>query len=297
MLIAALLVAGSVGCGPQEQSEADALATQEQEVTFVNGVVLNGVVLNGVVLNGVVLNGLTDLEMTSSNFKNWFTSDESRHATVMSYIVRCAVPAGQTRKFTSPTTGTTYSWTGELGLAHGWANGMAASVAEQQVVTACLGAHVNRFGVHVEVSLLGQNASGAPIAVSSSELATYSEPEGCFFGNSFGSSSAFYAGSDHADLSATQSSARACAMTYASGVTAPECAPIVNVGKCSQYCTKDSSGTYYTSCTLNGVSYKPLTTRIRPSEIVRCGDGVCQVSEKCGSSNTYNSCQSDCGSC
>ena len=40
-----------------------------------------------------------------------------------------------------------------------------------------------------------------------------------------------------------------------------------------------------------------LTTRIRAQDVNRCGDGVCQFTEKCGSNNSYDSCSSDCGAC
>jgi hypothetical protein len=143
--------------------------------------------------------------------------------------------------------------------------------------------------------MLGEDAQGTPVPVSAGELTTYSEPEGCFFGNGFDGSGALYAGSDHDTLDASQSSVRACALDWAGG--GADCAPIVHVGACSQYCTKDSTDTYYTSCTYNGVTYQPLTTRIRPAELYTCGDGVCQVSEHCGTGSTYDNCGLDCGAC
>ena len=40
-----------------------------------------------------------------------------------------------------------------------------------------------------------------------------------------------------------------------------------------------------------------MTTRLRAQEIVVCGDGICQPSESCGSSNRYDDCALDCGPC
>ena len=51
------------------------------------------------------------------------------------------------------------------------------------------------------------------------------------------------------------------------------------------------------SYTYNGVTYKPLTTRIRTQDVFKCGDGLCQFTERCGSGNTASSCASDCGTC
>jgi hypothetical protein len=69
------------------------------------------------------------------------------------------------------------------------------------------------------------------------------------------------------------------------------------VGSCTTYCTLDASKTYYTSCLYNGVTYKPITTRLRNEDIYTCGDGVCQITESCGTSNQYNNCLLDCGPC
>jgi hypothetical protein len=69
------------------------------------------------------------------------------------------------------------------------------------------------------------------------------------------------------------------------------------VGNCGLFCTLDASLTYYTSCTYNGVTYQPLTTRMRPADVYRCGDGVCQRTESCGVGVNYNNCSLDCGAC
>jgi hypothetical protein len=69
------------------------------------------------------------------------------------------------------------------------------------------------------------------------------------------------------------------------------------VGSCSTYCTKDSTNTFYTSCTYNGTTYRPITTRMKSSDIYTCGDGVCQATEHCGTGTTPSSCAADCGSC
>jgi hypothetical protein len=71
-------------------------------------------------------------------------------------------------------------------------------------------------------------------------------------------------------------------------------------GYCPDMCTdnKDRSRIgYYKGCTFNGVTYHPITTQLRPDEVYLCGDGVCQVSEHCGTGNTYDSCWNDCGAC
>ncbi len=318
VLATVLLLVGSAACAPAEAPEVaparavpareeapapEGRVTQSGIITngiitngiITNGIITNGIITNGIITNGIITNGLSNLALASADFVEWFNTSTAEHATLMSYLVRCALPEGQTRTYTHPSTGQGYSWAGGLGLAVGWASGNPATALEQQVVTACLLAHVNKFGIHVNVSMLGQDAQGTPVPVAAHELTTFSEPEGCFFGNGFTGNPTLYAGSDHAPLSAAQSSVRACGMDRAGGGV--DCAPLVHVGACSQYCTKDATGTYYTSCTYNGVTYQPLTTRIRPAELYTCGDGVCQVSERCGTGTAYDSCAADCGAC
>ncbi|XXF79023.1 hypothetical protein P2318_04515 [Myxococcaceae bacterium GXIMD 01537] len=293
--LAALLLVAVVGCAPLEAPEEGAVALSPGALTVDNGIITNGIITNGIITNGIITNGLTTAQLGGGRFTAWFDADREARATLMSYLVRCAVPEGETRAFTHPTTGVAYTWQGALGLAPGWAAGSSATLAEQQVVTACLLAHVNKFGVHVNVSLVGAGATGTPLPYTAAELADFSEPEGCFFGNGFVTGGGLFSGSDHRILAADQSSSRACALRWASGPA--DCAPITHVGTCWSLCTKDASGTYYTSCTYNGVTYKPLTTRIRPAELFRCGDGVCQVSERCGGGTTADSCAADCGAC
>ena len=66
---------------------------------------------------------------------------------------------------------------------------------------------------------------------------------------------------------------------------------------CKSFCTLDPSKKFYTQCTYNGVTYLPITTRILPTDVYSCGDGVCQFTESCGTGGTYDNCFVDCGTC
>jgi hypothetical protein len=210
-------------------------------------------------------------------------------------VVRCAVPAGATRVYTSARTGGTWRWEGSLGLAPDWAQGAPATPAEQRIVTACLAAHTNKFGIQMPLSVQGRGATGVPIATSSAEFQEYAEKEGCFFGNLF-NSEGIYAATDRKALNHKSSTPRACALAIKKSGP-PECAPMVRIDPdCSDICTKDASGAYL-SCTYNGITYPVITTRIRKQDMYTCGDGVCQVSEKCGTGNDYDNCGKDCGPC
>jgi hypothetical protein len=199
---------------------------------------------------------------------------------------------GSKLTWTNPVTQATYTWQGNLGLTPGWAAGTPANMFEQQLISACLAAHANKYGVNVSFSFQGLKANGRPVPVEPGELNTFTQREGCFFGNLFQEEGVFV-GSDSA-LPSTESSVRAC------GMDAPgaddSCAPIQRVGSCASMCYPDPQHHYFLACAHNGKLYPAATTRIKPSDVYVCGDGVCQISESCGTGHTPDNCV-DCGPC
>jgi hypothetical protein len=169
-------------------------------------------------------------------------------------------------------------------------------VAEQQIISACLAAHANNFGINVSISVLGRDSKGTDISYSDEELKIYSRRESCFFGNIF-TSEGMFGGNDRTSLAEDESTSRPCGLKGYGAVSNSVCAQVQRIGQCEQYCTLDPSNTFYTQCTYKGVQYRPLTTRIRQQDIHRCGDGVCQRSESCGWGITADSCLLDCGTC
>ena len=288
-----LLLAALSACGPLEEAPVeDTLDTRARELMSRQGLSLNGLSLNGLSLNGLSLNGLS-----TAQFNDWFQENPTLHNQVMKYVVLCAVPAGETRTYTSGT-GMSWSWPGSLGLAPAWSQGSPPSLTEQRVISACLAAHANRFGVEIALSVQGVGATGVPIPLGSGELQTYAEKEGCFFGNVFNAQEGLYAGNDGRPLNRRESTARACALHMKWPSSQQDCPPMMRIEpNCSEICTPSASGTYYTSCTYNGIVYPTITTRILPEDIYMCGDGVCQVSEKCGTGTNFDNCQLDCGAC
>ncbi len=297
---ALVLLLALCACGPLTPAER----AEEQGLRADNGLSPNGLSQNGLSQNGLSQNGLSQNGLSqnglsqnglSSSFSTWFNQDRATSDVVMQYIVRCAVASGQTRTWTNQATGVTYTWYGAFGLAPAWAGGAAATSTEQQLITACLASHVNKYGVHISISVQGKSSTGTAIPLDANELTTYSVKEGCFFGNLFNGEGVFV-GQDHAPWSLKYSSARACALDYTSGPS-PDCAPLLVVGDCASNCTLDSSGNFYSSCTQNSKSYKPITTRFRSQDIYQCGDGICQFTEHCGSGSVWDNCNPDCRSC
>jgi hypothetical protein len=310
LLLAGLMLASLVSCGPLEElppgaeeaqgRSAQSLASMDGRAP--NGLVINGLVINGLgphglAVNGLASHGLGSVGLNSPSFINWFSQNPALNDTVMRYVVFCAANSGEQRGFVNPYTGITHTWNGGLGLAQRWAEGSPATLAEQQVMSACLAAHVNTYGRHVQISLLGEKANGQPIPIAPGELAEYSTREACFFGNLF-NGEGLYAGNDRNSLSPESSTPRRCGLSRTLSGTDPECSPITRVGSCEQLaCTMDPQSNYYRTCTYNGIQYKTLTTRLHPADVYTCGDGVCQVSERCGTGQTANSCGLDCGPC
>jgi len=261
-----------------------------------NGMAPNGLTGNGLCQNGLAGAGLDLARMSNDDFATWFDQDPRLATMVVKYLYRCAAPEGQSLTWTDPSTGISHTWYGGLGLAPGWVGGAAATTAEQQTVSACLASLTNKFGVSVKLAMEGRSADGAQIPITDGELSTYSVREGCFFGNLF-AGEGLYVGLDHWPWDPATSSVRACAAHAEYNESSIECPPIYQVGYCRDYCVLDSTETFYEECTVNGVSYHPLTTRILPSDVYSCGDGECQLSESCGTGDEYDNCASDCGAC
>ena len=288
-------------CGPLEDVEsadaAPALETRAGALTADNGLAFNGLAFNGLAFNGLAFNGLSFNGLSTTQFRDWFQQDSVLHDTVMKYVIQCAMGSGQQLKYTHPTTQKTYTWNGLLGLTPDWASGKAPSEVEQQLVSACLAAHGNKYGAHVPISILGRNAKDKEIPLAHNELNLYPNREACFFGNLF-KSEGLYVANDGTRLSSTESATRMCGLVNTDGTVREECEPLAFIGSCATYCQPGGpGGRFYEKCTYNGKQYRPLVTRMRDEDIYRCGDNVCQLTEKCGTGGRYDSCKADCGSC
>jgi hypothetical protein len=290
------------GCGGSAPaSSGEELETEHHALGSSNSMTTNGLSTNGLSTNGLSTNGLSTNGLSNPDFKTWFDSNPERYSNmVMTYVVACTYPAGSSLTWTKDSN-TTYTWYGRLGLTPDWVSGKPISEREQQLVTACLAAHVNKFGQHVGISVRGWNARGTSIGMDANEATTYTEPEAAFFGNLF-TGEGIFSCNDRLYTTPAESSARACGLSSQAYGMSVECAPLIHAGNCATFCTMDKRTGIYTSCTYGKKSYPPLTTKLRPADIHQCGDGVCQISESCdtsknGTGMSYKSCASDCGTC
>ncbi|MFL5343971.1 MAG: hypothetical protein ACJ8AT_04225 [Hyalangium sp.] len=262
MLAAVWAVVTASGCSiTKDDSESAALGLQSEDLGSENGLSANGLSANGLSANGLSANGLSANGLSAQSFATWFAANPALADMVMRYVVRCAVPAEQTRSYADPQTGVSYTWSGGLGLAPDWAGGAPANTVEQQVITACLLAHVNRYGLTIPISVLGRDAGGAVIPYTSQELGKFNVREACFFGNLFTNEGLFF-GVDRTIKSHKTYLTRACA-----GLSSMEqCSPLTFVGACTDQCSPEPSMPAYSQCTRNGVSYRAITTRMQQSD-------------------------------
>ena len=139
-----------------------------------NGLSGNGLSGNGLSGNGLILNPLATTGLTSSTY---LMNSAAGRAT-LSYMVRCALPAGRTITKTD-STGASYSFAGGIGLTPQWETGTCDGDC-QRWISSCMLAHVNTAGIHVPIWIVGQNAN-----LGWGQSATYPNQEGTFFGNIF----------------------------------------------------------------------------------------------------------------
>ena len=127
------------------------------------------------------LNGLTSINGLSSA-NGLITADGQA---TLSYIVRCALPAGHTINL-KDANNNPIPFTGEMGMAPEWENHACGTDCQQQI-SACVLAHVNTSGVHISLWMDGDSP-----ALGWGQNAAYPYQEGSFFGNIFTSTPTMY---------------------------------------------------------------------------------------------------------
>lgn len=165
-----LVALALAGCG------VDDLSDVEQGVTTTNRLATNRLATNRLATNRLATNSLANASLTGS--PSLIETADGRE--VFWYVVACALPTGSSVTVTD-STGTSYTFDGEIGLAPGWAT-TTPTVAERHWVTACLLARTNYYGVSVEVSMRGSHPA---LATTTTETSTYKVPEGAFYGDLF----------------------------------------------------------------------------------------------------------------
>lgn len=182
------LATGAFACAQPDEGASpaavDVAAVTENGLTE-NGLVFNGLVFNGLVFNGLVFNGLTDNGLVFNGLgpdgvnAGLLADPASRQ--FLQYVVSCALDDQQSLSFTAG--GTSYTFSGELGLAPQWGTAHGSCDGScQRWVSACVLARVDAAGVDREISVRGPNPALFPTWT---ELTHYTRREATYFGNLF----------------------------------------------------------------------------------------------------------------
>lgn len=166
----AILMALLVGCVTEED-----LSQMQDGVTSTNKLAANKLAANK-----LAANKLAAQKLGQGSFTGNALIETADGRDVLTYITRCALTPAQTVTLKA-STGTSYTFTGEIGLGSSWLT-RALTTSEQRWVSACVLARTNYYGVQVDLSLRGNNNVLATVL---NELVTYSAPEAGFYGNLF----------------------------------------------------------------------------------------------------------------
>jgi len=262
------------GCGESDDFVAEEGPTSEAESTVLaeNSLSANGISLNGISLNGISLNALNAASLSSAALAAIKDpgplGDLARK--FMRYAASCALSPSQTFSFQyTDAYGAAHNeaYPGELSLAPGWGTG-PLDVLGQRMVSGCLAARVNYYGVPVMISVRSL-IEPLKTLVSSQELVDYPDVEGAFWGNLFAPSPYLYACYNEKTIANSRANQRDCAAGHLSGSSTLECGPIHIVGACKSVCQKlNGAGQYYPSCVerpgVSTVTTKTIITTALP---------------------------------
>jgi hypothetical protein len=283
-------IAGTVaviaGCGAASVDRAvepERLGVDSDALADDNGLDRNGFDDNGLDDNGSLPSGLGRNGLAAglwspkavTQFQGWFVNHlyqtGSNSDKILKYIAKCAVPSGRTLSFYVATGSTPYSsancrptqpdqsgyhatctYSGVFGLAPSWTSGQSISVAEQESVSACLGAHVNALGQSITVSF---RSLSIPWTVT--EAIDYSHFEAVFFGNLFNGAGVYISRVNPDGCNVTYP--RACVPTTFN-CSPLRLLPITQTPDCSM---SPAPGSAAWGCIAGGISWNhPITTYV-----------------------------------
>lgn len=164
-----LVVVALAGCVADSLDDAE-LGEIDSEVTSSNRLAANRLAANRLAANSLAASSMKANALADSDL-----IDTADGREVLSYIISCALPAGQSITVRG------YTFAGSIGVAPAWAT-RVPTVTERRWVTACVMARTNLFGIRVDLSMRGQHPA---LGGSLGELLNYLLVEGAFYGDLF----------------------------------------------------------------------------------------------------------------
>lgn len=271
-------------------SEQPSVGTSTQSISTENRLVYNRLVYNRLVYNNLAEGELSETRLASGEmlYRSLDSLEETEGGRdLLAYVARCAFSEGDA--LVAEHDGVSYTMPGLLGLAPEWET-EGLSDTKARLVSACLLAHVNAFGVSVPISL----RSAGTIEASIPEMIEYPVYEATFFGDVFGSELRTFACTGSSPSIATSLSADR-SLRVCSDDT-PECA-IESVGACRDVCEYLIPGYGWTDCWADGVMYtETMSTYLRYTAGSAGTDGyqACDDDDDCDMSNASTSEVLDC---
>jgi len=290
-----LAIAILPGCSDPLATHMDSQSISSQNALSYNRLSMNRLSMNRLSMNRLSMNRLSmnRLSMNSLESDGLEETEEGREA--LTYVAKCALNEGDV--LVANVDGVEYQFPGLLGVAPEWEDG-ALSPEGEQLVSACLLAHVNAFGVSVPVSI----RSWPAIAAMAQERRDFPIYEATFFGDVFADElKAFSCAGDSQDLAAkyaTSRELRVCADQDS------DCA-IVAVGRCLDVCGSRHPHYGWRECVAGGVVYGATTSVFLTADLATdtpdcSGSGDCSGEASGADARLVqdcerNKCQGQCG--
>ena len=248
-----LMISTLTGC-VMVDVEHDDVSSSTQAMNTSNSLSMNSLSMNSLSMNSLSMNSLDpDATVVGALTLNTSASNgleyDSEGRRVLAYSAKCALRDGD--YLVAEIDGVTHVFPGLLGIAPRWA-ARRLTRPERHAVSACLLAHVNAFGISVELSL-----RGADIDVSATEQDEYLVHEAAYFGDVFEEKPQMYvcwqAPHDQAVASTDARSVRVCADRIDPDQPAGMCTsdpdnPFIVTGPCSETCMRHTSGIGWDHC-------------------------------------------------
>jgi hypothetical protein len=269
----------AVGCGETTSHDPDDdIAEAEQAIVSVNALGANALGANALGANALGANalganalganalGANALGANSLAALKAATPTGAQNRQFVQYTVSCALTSSQSYSLSwTDSAGVVHDevYWGLLGLAPGWVNGPLTDETQQRMVSACLAARTNWYGVTVMISL---RSVLDPLRTqpTSQELVAYSHAEGAFWGNIFGPSPALYTCFEAGNVSLARSAYRDCAAGHLDPHGQPVQCGIINiVGSCAERCgSLDPLERWYNACSEPGAPPSPAVIAV-----------------------------------
>jgi len=175
-VVALCLFGGGCLTEGQEDDVEGPIGTSEEAVTSMNRLSLNRLSLSTLPMKAL---STAPLAPDGAHLAPTDLLESADGRDLLTYIIKCALPAGQ--QLSGKNWNKTYTFSGLIGLAPGW-KGAPLQPSGQRWVTACLLAHTDGYDMQVPISLRG---SAPGLATSLEEEQEYSVQEASFYGNLF----------------------------------------------------------------------------------------------------------------